>query len=363
MLASLELLHYCRRFANTVFAFSFSNAAHYEAVLIDLRVIQAAGIKQVNFCAADPKLNETVERWNRAGERFTIIEASCDDLSAAAFIERVKDRLLCGEAPLVAIRDYPPAETEEIAVQSAIVECALALGARKVFFPGDAPGLKVNGKFRSYPTTTELRAALAGDATFNLSRERLEFLINEQESSGVDVIIIEARRGAIFEEVFTHSGAGTLLTQDYPNILRAGTETDVRDILAIMQPYISEGSLKPVTEEELLKIIRSFMVYSVNGQIVAAAALMEYGDSLELGKLCTLPRYQARGRARALVRALVDEARVRGKRSVFALTVQPYVAEFFERLGFKGIERESLPASWKAGYDFSRPSRAYEFLL
>ena len=110
-------------------------------------------------------------------------------------------------------------------------------------------------------------------------------------------------------------------------------------------------------------MIRSFMVYSVNDQIIAAAALIEYGDAYELGKLCTLPRFQARGRARALVRALLDKARQDGKKSVFALTVQPYVGEFFERIGFKSVERESLPESWRSGYDFSRPSRAYSYSL
>ncbi len=78
-----------------------------------------------------------------------------------------------------------------------------------------------------------------------------------------------------------------------------------------------------------------------------------------MGKLCTLPRYQARGRARELVRAILDKARQDGKRAVFALTVQDYVAEFFERLGFRQVPRESLPPSWQAGYDFSRPSRAF----
>jgi N-acetylglutamate synthase-like GNAT family acetyltransferase len=96
---------------------------------------------------------------------------------------------------------------------------------------------------------------------------------------------------------------------------------------------------------------------------VCAAALRSYGDSVELAKLCTLPRFQARGRARALVLALVEEARKQGKRMIFALTVQPYVGEFFERLGFKPIERELLPEQWRQGYDFSRPSKAYNMQL
>ena len=243
------------------------------------------------------------------------------------------------------------------------MHCAVSLGAKKVFFPADEEGLEIGGRFRSYPALPEIREALASGATLNIPSQRLEFLIEQQELHDVDVVIVQARRGAVYEEVFTHAGSGTLFSREYPNILRPATEHDVRDIMAIMQPYITEGTLKPVTEESLLALIRSFMVYSVNEQIVAAAALIDYGDSCELAKLCTLPRYQARGRARALVRALLQEAKARGKSSVFALTVQAHVADFFEKLGFHAVQREMLAEEWKAHYDFSRPSVAFEHLL
>ena len=61
--------------------------------------------------------------------------------------------------------------------------------------------------------------------------------------------------------------------------------------------------------------------------------------------------------------AALEEARKRGKSSVFALTVQSYVGEFFERLGFQPVERETLPKEWQAGYDFSRQSKAYLYSL
>ena len=197
----------------------------------------------------------------------------------------------------------------------------------------------------------------------NLPWERIEAFVSSQERFGIDLVLVEARRGAVYEEVFTHGGSGTLFTQEYPNILRKAQESDVRDIMALMQPYITEGSLKAVSEDELLKIIRSFMVYSVNDQLVASAALIEYGGMVELAKLCTLPRFQARGRARELVKALLEEGRARGMQGVFALTINDYVGAFFERLGFSAVPRETLPQEWKDSYDFSRPSKAYLYPL
>jgi N-acetylglutamate synthase-like GNAT family acetyltransferase len=361
MLSALEFLHYCRRFQDTLFAFCFERSSHCSAVLMDLRVLIAARIRQVVFCAADARLTETLESWNRAGDTFSVLQAQAKDLLEPAFLARVRAELASGNAPLVALQDFPEAAQEREVVERGIVQCAVELGTQKIFFPGSEPGLLINGKCKSYPTADQVREALAEKAALNISPERVRFLIDQQEQYNVDIILIEARRGAIYEEVFTHGGAGTLFTCEYPNILRAATEADVRDIMALMQPYISDGSLKPMTEDDLLQIIRHFMVYSVNDQIVAAASLVDFGNSCEVAKLCTLPRFQARGRARALVRSLLEEAQKRGRESVFALTVHPYVGEFFERLGFKPAPREELPQEWKAGYDFSRPSKAYRY--
>ena len=197
----------------------------------------------------------------------------------------------------------------------------------------------------------------------NLSVDLLNFFVEQQELHNVDIVMVQARRGAIYEEVFTHAGSGTLFSREYKNILRVATESDVRDIMAIMQPYIVEGALKLMTEDELLSIVDQFMVYAVNDQIIAAAALIQFGSACELAKLCTLPRFQARGRAKDLVRALIERARTQGSEYVFALTVSSYVCDFFERLGFYQISRESLPQSWKIGYDLSRQSKAFRFDL
>lgn len=363
ILSTLELLHYCRRFENALFAFSFRDPQHCLALLMDLRVLLAARIKQVLFCPTSEHLTKTLGTWNRCGDRFAIVTVSPSELGDDALLARIESELDAGNAPVVCIDVGSVQAPDAHQIELRSVELSVNLGATKIFFPDSEPGLMVNGSLKGYPTNQQIRDAIASGATLNIAPERLHFLIDQQENHGTDLVLVQARRGSIFEEVFTHAGSGTLLTSEYPNILRAANEGDVRDIMALLQPYIADGSLKPVTEEELIEAIRWFMVYSVNGQIVCAATLRDFGDSCELAKLCTLPRFQARGRARALVKALLEQAEQRGKRSVFALTVQSYVGEFFERLGFSQIAREELPLEWKNGYDFSRPSKAYRFTL
>ena len=355
MLSALELLHYCRRFQGQLFAFCFERSEDCEELLVDLRVLHAAGIRQVLFCSTDAGLLGKLELWNRSGHKFLVREAEPDQLRAASFIGGIQRELVAGNQPLVALKAFPDDEVGRLEVERSVMHCAVALGVRKVIFPGPLEGLQLDGRFRSYPSPQELRTARGT----NVGADRLAFLLEQQELHRVDMVLVAAKRGAIFREVFTHSGSGTLLTREYPNLLRPAEESDMRDLMAMMRPYVEEGSIKAVPEDELLRLLPSFMVYSVNDQIVAAAALIDYDDSYELGKLCTLPRYQTRGRARDLVRALLDKAAGDGKRGVFALTVQHYVADFFERLGFQNVERETLPAAWRKQYDLSRPSRAF----
>lgn len=363
ILASLELLHYCKRFQNSLFAFVFRKPEDCAQVVMDLRVLQAAQIRQVIFAPYDQKLVEALETWNRSGDRFAIYECSLGDVGSVAFIESLSAKLNSGCSPVIAIKEMPLDRPAVTALHGDIIASIIDLGCKKVFFPGSESGLRINGHFRSYPTIAQLKEDLNGGAEFNIPPQEVAFICEQQELHGIDFVLVKARRGAIFEEVFTHAGSGTLFTAEYPNILRMAHEGDVRDIMAIMHPYIVEGALTPVAEEELLQMIRCFMVYSVNGVIVCAAALKHFGDLCELAKLCTLPRFQARGRARELVLALVNKARELGKSGIFALTVQSYVGEFFERLGFKEVSRESLPEEWLKAYDLSRPSRAFMMQL
>lgn len=363
ILSTLELLHYCRRFEGALFAFSFQKAEHCAALLMDLRVLLAARIRQVLFCPADQKIIQSLASWSKSGDRFKVIEASDAEILSDTFTSVIGSVLATGQAVVVARKDTTSGGTADYSHDGRVFSVAAALGATKVFFPIEGSGLVVDGTLRGYPTNQQVREALSADVSLNLAREWVSFLIDHQEKHGIDVVLVQARRGAIFEEVFTHAGSGTLFTKEYPNVLRAATEEDVRDIMALLQPYVAEGWLKPVREEDLLATIRTFKVFSVNGQIVCAAALKDYGEFSELTKLCTLPRFQARGRAGELVRALLEEARQRGKRGVFALTVQTYVGDFFERLGFMAVERDALPEEWKRGYDFSRPSRAFLYPL
>jgi hypothetical protein len=210
ILSTLELLHYCRRFQNTIFAFLFQEHSHCEQVVMDLRVLQAAGVKQVIVCPDDDELVSVLETWNRSGDRFVVIEVSASDISTPEFMDRLKGELASGAAPFVALQDMPEDLAGRQVLESVVIELLVALGCEKVFFPSEESGLYIDGVFKSYPPVEKVRSALDSGATFNLPIERVRFLVEQQERHGIDLVLVRARRGAIFEEVFTHAGSGTL---------------------------------------------------------------------------------------------------------------------------------------------------------
>lgn len=361
MLDALELLHYSARFAGQLFAFCFDSSNDFHDLFMDLRVLHASSIRQVLFCAADNAMLRRLDLWNQSGHSFLVLEPEDHEtLQSASFIGKVQRSLSAGHSPLIVVPKVPGDDQEQhFALKSQMIHCAVALGATKVFFPGPVASLKIAGRTASCPTPEQLEAAFADPSSVNVPVETLRFFVDIQKLHGVEVVWVEDRRGGIFSEVFTHSGSGTLFTSEYPNILRPAEATDVMDMLALMQPYIKAGTLKKMTEDELLSCIGSFTVFTINKQIVALAALLEHEDCYELAKLCTLPRYQAKGRARKLVRELQKKTKEAGKRGVFALTVSDSVGDFFQQMDFEPCAREELPDSWKAEYDFSRPSKAY----
>jgi len=116
---------------------------------------------------------------------------------------------------------------------------------------------------------------------------------------------------------------------------------DVDSIHAIIQPYADSGTLLPRSRAELAENIRDFFVAEERGRVVGCGALHLYGMHLaEIRSIAVDPEYKGRGAGRALVEALMDEARRHCVTCVCLFTRTP---EFFGHLGFEIARREELP--------------------
>jgi amino-acid N-acetyltransferase len=124
-------------------------------------------------------------------------------------------------------------------------------------------------------------------------------------------------------------------------MIRKAIIPDVKEMHRLLLDYARDGLLLSRSLAELYEMLRDFYVFEVDGRVVGTAALnICWEDLAELRSLAVHPDYNGRGAGKELVQACLDEARRLGIRRVFALT---YKQAFFEKLGFKVIEKSQLP--------------------
>ena len=372
MLSALELLHYGNRFRGQLIALYLDDEIELSDIITDLRVMQAAQIKVILFCSHYPTLAAEIEEWNLRGTRMRYFQQSDEGEVSGARSGLLRDALRTEITPVIALEEPatkepapPPAvpTPRERQFQLLALNAAERLHASKFFIVAPVRGLEVDGVLQSHPTSAEVQALLTGSAKLNIGLEQLAFIHQQNVKRGIEIVLLEGHPGVLFQEVFSHRGKGTLFTKDYPNIVRRGRLSDVMDLAILMKPNITAGVLLPITEDEIAKEIEKFFLYTVNGAVVAASKLVDYGDSAELAKFTTLSRYQGRGRARQLAALMIEEARAQGKKFVFSLSIEPKMWQFFLGLGFVEIDRATLPEEWQKGYDLSRPSKGFRLDL
>lgn len=116
---------------------------------------------------------------------------------------------------------------------------------------------------------------------------------------------------------------------------------DVERIFAIVERYANAGTLLPRPVAELNENIRDFMVAEENGCVIGCGALHLYGTHLaEIRSIAVAPQAKGRGAGRALVDALMDEAK---RQSVTCVCLFTRMPGFFAHLGFEVARRQELP--------------------
>jgi len=116
---------------------------------------------------------------------------------------------------------------------------------------------------------------------------------------------------------------------------------DAEEISRLIEMYMRKARLLPRPLSEVYEHIRDFFVARAGERPVGCCALHVYWRDLgEIRSLAVSPRWQRRGIGSALVKKCLEDARRLRLKRVFALTLIP---AFFERLGFRRVERNTLP--------------------
>lgn len=124
-------------------------------------------------------------------------------------------------------------------------------------------------------------------------------------------------------------------------VVRQAHLNDVEAIVELVNGYASRGEMLPKSLNQVYQNVRDFVVAETTGQIIGCGALHVLWEDLgEVRSLAVVEAHRGRGIGGRIVRALLDDARDLGVPRVFALTYKP---RFFMGLGFRVVERESLP--------------------
>ena len=254
----------------------------------------------------------------------------------------------------------PSGEMFNLAAEDVATQAAIALAAEKLILMGEDEGLPAtdsDSEIISQITSDELSdliASLSGEhkmhAQSSLAAVKAGINRAHMLSHKVD--------GALLQELFTHEGAGTLVTAgDYEQLRQANIE-DVGGILELLTPLEDQGVLVRRSREVLETEISRFKVIERDGMIIACAALYPYSTELaELACVAVSSEYRSGQRGDRLLNAISEQAKADKLSKIFVLTTR--TAHWFMERGFSESDISALPKERQSLYNFQRNSKIF----
>lgn len=125
-------------------------------------------------------------------------------------------------------------------------------------------------------------------------------------------------------------------------MIRKAKIKDVKQIHSLLNHYAQRGELLPRSLNDLYECLRDFYVFEAEDhEIIGVCSLhINWEDLAEIRSLAVKEEQGRQGVGTELVRECLEEARQMGVAQVFALTYKP---AFFERMGFRQIDKGLLP--------------------
>ncbi len=255
----------------------------------------------------------------------------------------------------------PTGEMFNLRAEEVATETAVALRADKLLLLTDTGGVHdASGALINQlnPSAAD-RWADAHSETDPAGAQRLRSASAALRRGVRRVHLIARREGALLAELYTRDGAGTLVTAETYEGLRAARIDDVPGIVELIRPLEDEGSLVRRSREQLELEVDHFAVIERDGKIIGCAALypMPDGESAEIACVAIDPDYRDSGRGRQLLAWLEQRAAESGQRRLFVLSTR--TMHWFRECGYEPGDLEALPAPRQALYNWQRNSKIF----
>ena len=276
--------------------------------------------------------------------------------------DAIKRRLDDEELMLLSPLGYSPTgEIFNLTLEDVAAETAIALKAEKLVFLMNEPGVSRAGKLLRELTVSDAQKVLA--SRVKLSDDVRLYLPRAVHAcqGGVSRVHFISRHqdGALLQELFTHSGVGTMIAQDPLETLRQARIEDVGGVLRLIEPLEADGTLVKRSRERLEREIERFFVLEHDARIVGCAALypFEKNRMAELACLAVQPQSRNSGAGERLLKRVEAQAKKQRIRKLFVLTTR--AAHWFIERGFEETSPDVLPAEKQALYNYQRRSKVF----
>lgn len=123
--------------------------------------------------------------------------------------------------------------------------------------------------------------------------------------------------------------------------IRAATLSDVSDITGLVEAHAWRGQILHRSAKEIQDSINDWIVFSQDQAILACGSLAFYSPQLaEVRSLVVDDQVQMRGLGKAVLQALIEEAKLRCIHTLFAMT---RMVPFFQSTGFTLSDKTVFP--------------------
>ena len=285
----------------------------------------------------------------------------------------IQKRLDDNEMVLLSPMGYSPTgEAFNLSLEDVAVSTAIALDADKLIFLMDSAGVQ------------NLRGELLREMTAEKAKNLLKNVEDSNEpihfSEDINYYLPAAVRaceqgvarahlisrhidGAIIQELFTHGGIGTMVTELPLETMRQANIDDVGGILQLIEPLENEGVLVRRGRERIEMEIDHFYIMEHDNRAIGCAALYPFSaedlnnNMAEFACLAIDPQYRGGGRGDKLFNFCQAKAKDLGFKQLFCLTT--HTEHWFLERGFIEANVDKLPQQKQQLYNFQRKSKVF----
>ena len=140
--------------------------------------------------------------------------------------------------------------------------------------------------------------------------------------------------GALFLELYTRDGLGTMVSKDLYEGMRPAAISDLDQLVRLLRPMEKVGTLIERSEEEVRVNIENFTVIEREGRLIGCSLLKDIGDHIgEISAFVVQEEFRTEHRGDALLDFVEQRARNSGFKMLALLTTR--TGDWFSARGFE----------------------------